>query len=109
MAISNTPTRFCAPTALTSTEATLYTAPTGSGLEAIIRNIQLCNTSGTDRQVTVAIGLVATAANCLLYNLVIPANDALALDVYIGMNTAETLRAICTLSGGVTISVMGIE
>lgn len=109
MAISNTPTRFCAPTALTGTEATLYTAPTGSGLEAVIRNIHVCNTQGEDRAVTMAIGSTGTAANLLLSGVVVPANDAVTFDVYIGMNTAETLRAFASLSGGLTVTVMGVE
>lgn len=109
MAISSTPTRLCAPTALTGSEATLYTAPTGSGLEAVIRNIHVCNTAEADRALTLAIGATGTAANQLYDGLVIPASDALDIDCYIGMNSAETLRAFSSSSGGLTITVMGLE
>lgn len=107
MAISSTPVRLCAPTALTGTEATLYTAPTGTGLEAVIRNIHIVNTAAADRTLRMSIGAYA-AGTALFTDLTVPANDAMSLDVYIGLNSAETLRASAP-SSGLTVTVMGVE
>ncbi len=107
MAVTSTPTLLLDVTALTGTDATVYTAPSGSGLTAIIRNIHVCNTSGTDRQLYMA-KTTYSAANAIFTGLVIPANDALSLDVYIGLSTAQVLRAYSSLAGGLTIMLMGV-
>lgn len=107
--ITNTATLLLDTTALTGSDATVYTAPTvtGGGLAAVIRNIHVCNTSGTDRQLYMA-KTTYGASTAIFTGLTIPANDALSLDVYIGLLTVQIVRAYATVGGGLTIMLMGV-
>lgn len=96
-------------TASTGTYATLYT--TGSGIQAVISTILICNTAGA--QATYRIGLDTTAgtpgaSEWLVYDAVVPANDTTALTLGICLDQNMFIR-VSSSANTVTFSAFVSE
>jgi hypothetical protein len=99
--------RLGGPTQLGATTTTIATA--SSGYNEIIKQIIITNTDTVDRTVTLAIGTAATAANRLLSNLPIGANDVIVWDTAIVLAAGETLQGLSDTASKVTVTVVGWE
>ena len=108
MAIGDrTESRLGGPIQLGTSTTTITTAATGYA--EIIKQIIITNTDTVDRTVTLAIGSAATAANCLLSNLPIGANDVIIWDTAIVLAAGETLQGLSDTASKVTVTVVGWE
>ena len=99
--------RLGGPIQLGTTTTTIATA--ASGYNEIIKQIIITNTDTIDRTVTLAIGSAATAANRLLSNLPIGANDVIVWDTAIVLAAGETLQGLSDSASKVTVTVVGWE
>ena len=99
--------RLGGPVQLGTTTTTIVTAATGYA--DIIKQIVICNTDTVDRTVTLAIGSAATAANRLMSNLPIGANDTIVFDTAIVLAAGETLQGLSDTASKVTVTVVGWE
>lgn len=99
--------RLGGPTQLGTTTTTIVTAATGYA--NILKQIIICNTDTVDRTVTLAIGTAATAANRLMSNLPIGANDTIIFDTAIFLAAGETLQGLSDTASKVTVTVVGWE
>ncbi len=99
--------RLGGPIQLGTSTTTIATAPTGYA--EIIKQIIITNTDTVDRTVTLAIGSAATAANRLLSNLPIGANDVIVWDTAIVLAAGETLQGLSDTAAKVTVTVVGWE
>ena len=99
--------RLGGPIQLSTTTTTIATAATGYA--EIIKQIIITNTDTIDRTVTLAIGSAATAANRLLSNLPIGANDVIIWDTAIVLAAGETLQGLSDTAAKVTVTVVGWE
>lgn len=97
--------RLGGPTQLGTTTTTIVTA--ASGHTYVLKQIVICNTDTVDRTVTLAIGSAATAANRLMSNLPIGANDTIVFDTAIVLAATETLQGLSDTASKVTVSVVG--
>lgn len=108
MAIGDrTESRLGGPTQLGTSTTTICTAATGYA--EIIKQIIICNTDTIDRTVTLAIGSAATAANRLMSNLPIGANDVMIWDTAIVLAAGETLQGLSDTASKVTVTAVGWE
>lgn len=99
--------RLGGPVQLGTTTTTICTAATGYA--EILKQIVICNTDTVDRTVTLAIGSAATAANRLMSNLPIGANDTIVFDTAIVLAAGETLQGLSDTASKVTVTVIGWE
>jgi hypothetical protein len=99
--------RLGGPVQLGTTTTTIVTAATGYA--DIIKQIVICNTDTVDRTVTLAIGTAATAANRLMSNLPIGANDTIVFDTAIVLAAGETLQGLSDTADKVTVTAIGWE
>jgi hypothetical protein len=99
--------RLGGPIQLGTSTTTIATAATGYA--EIIKQIIITNTDTVDRTVSLAIGSAATAANRLLSNLPIGANDVIVWDTAIVLAAGETLQGLSDTAAKVTITVVGWE
>lgn len=99
--------RLGGPVQLGTTTTTICTAATGYA--EIIKQIIICNTDTIDRTVTLAIGSAATAANRLMSNLPIGANDIMVFDTAIVLAAGETLQGLSDTASKVTVTAVGWE
>ena len=108
MAIGDrTESRLGGPVQLGTTTTTIVTA--AAGYADIVKQIVICNTDTVDRTVTLAIGSAATAANRLMSNLPIGANDTIVFDTAIVLAAGETLQGLSDTASKVTVTVVGWE
>lgn len=99
--------RLGGPIQLGTSTTTIVTAATGYA--EIIKQVIITNTDTVDRTVTLAIGSAATAANRLLSNLPIGANDVIVWDTAIVLAAGETLQGLSDSAAKVTVTVVGWE
>lgn len=99
--------RLGGPIQLGTTTTTICTVATGYA--EIIKQIIICNTDTIDRTVTLAIGSAATAANRLMSNLPIGANDIMVFDTAIVLAAGETLQGLSDTAAKVTVTAVGWE
>jgi hypothetical protein len=99
--------RLGGPVQLGTTTTVIATAATGYA--DIIKQVVICNTDTVDRTVTLAIGSAATAANRLMSNLPIGANDVMIWDTAIVLAAGETLQGLSDTAAMVTVSAFGWE
>jgi hypothetical protein len=96
-----------------NTSTTLYTAPNVSGGGAILRELLICNTNGTDGTFSaykVANGGSPSASNQICSSLAVKAGDTLALEFNTVLGQNETLRVINLTSGAeLTFTASGVE
>lgn len=99
--------RLGGPVQLGTTTTVICTAATG--FDEILKQIVICNTDTVDRTVTLAVGSAATAANRLMSNLPIGANDTVVFDTAIVLAAGETLEGLSDTGSKVTVTVVGWE
>lgn len=99
--------RLGGPIQLGTTTTTIASATTG--INDIIKQIIICNTDTVDRTVTLAIGSAATAANRLMSNLPIGANDTIVFDTAIVLAAGESLQGLSDTASKVTVTAIGWE
>ena len=108
MAIGDrTESRLGGPVQLGTTTTTIVTA--AAGYADIVKQIVICNTDTVDRTVTLAVGSAATAANRLMSNLPIGANDTIVFDTAIVLAAGETLQGLSDTAARVTVTAFGWE
>jgi hypothetical protein len=95
--------RLCGPVAGTGSEATLYTAPSTG---AVIRDLNVCNTTTTEQTFKLSIGADA-AGTRLCHDLPVPAGSVFQRTGNIVLGNAETLR--WTGPTTLTITASGVE
>jgi hypothetical protein len=97
--------RLGGPTQLGTSTTTLCTVT--SGHTYVVKQIIISNTDTVDRNVTLAIGSAATAANQIMSALPIGANDLMVWDTALVLNTTETLQGLSDTASKVTVTVVG--
>ena len=102
-------TRLIGPSVLSNSETGLGTAVVPASREHIIKQVILCNTSGTDRLVYLGIGGAATggATSRFLSALPIAAYDTVVLDTALVLVATERLWGYADASSAVNIIVTG--
>ena len=99
--------RLGGPVQLGTTTTVIATA--ASGYADIIKQVVICNTDTVDRTITLAIGTAATAANRLMSNLPIGANDVMIWDTAIVLAAGETLQGLSDTAAKITVTAVGWE
>lgn len=100
-------TRVYGPAQPGATDTTLYTV--AADFTLILRNIHVCNTTASDATLSLAInGTAATAANCLLSAIVIPAYGTYDWSGFLVINEAETLNALQGTASALTVTISGV-
>ena len=97
--------RLVGPVALTTSNATVGSAVAASRVW-VIKQITLCNTSGNEALVYLAIGTAATASNRFMSATPIANSDVMVLDTGIVMTAGEQLYGYADRAG-VNIIVNG--
>lgn len=93
--------QLLAPTAASTGDATLFT--TAAATVTIIRTIVIANTDSTARTVSIAFGgTAATAANCIVSGLSVPANTTTIL---YGPFTLPASTAVHALASAVAVTL----
>jgi hypothetical protein len=103
-----TPTKF-GQAAITTSVVTLYTVP--SGTRALLKEFSIANTTGAAINVRVFLvpsGGTAGTANAFLYDVPVPANNALQYNGIEVLNVGDTIQ-IQAASTGLTIIASGGE
>ena len=102
-----TESRLGGPTQLATTTITICTAA-ASRVE-VLKQIIITNTDTVDRTVSLAIGNAAVAANRLMSQLPIGANDIMVFDTAIVLTAGETLQGLSDANSVVNVTVIGWE
>jgi hypothetical protein len=103
--MTDTATRIYGPAALTDSNASLVTI-TGT---AIVKSIHIANTSAADATVSLAVnGTAATAANCFLKGLTIPAYGEYDWEGFLVLANGETLQGLAGTTAVLAIIVSGV-
>lgn len=90
--------------------STLYTVPASTS--TIIKNIFLCNTTGTDANVTlyfVPSGGTAGNTNKVISSYTVSANDSVVIDLSSVLETGDTVQGVQGTSGAITAYISGVE
>lgn len=90
--------RLVGPVAFTTSNATIG-ASVASGYVWVIKQVTLCNTSGTEGLVYLSIGTAATASNRFFSALPVAASDTLVFDTGIVMTAGEQLYGYADRTG----------
>jgi hypothetical protein len=85
-----------------TTSATLYTVPTST--TTIVKNIVLCNTTGTAANVTLTVG-GQTIINAYPVN----ANDTVTMDLSLVMSSADTITGLQATASAISVYISGVE
>jgi len=102
-----TEARLGGPTQLGTTTTTICTV-SASRVE-VLKQIIICNTDTVDRTFSLAIGTAATAANRIISQLPIGANDIMVLDTALVLTASETLQGLADAASVVNVTVIGWE
>ena len=102
-----TEARLGGPTQLGTTTTTICTV-SASRVE-VLKQIIICNTDTVDRTFSLAIGTAATAANRIISQLPIGANDIMVLDTALVLTATETLQGLADAANVVNVTVIGWE
>lgn len=102
-----TETRLGGPTQLGTTTTTIATV--ASNRVEVIKQIIITNTDTVDRTFSLAIGTAATAANRIISQLPIGANDIMVFDTALVLVAAETLQGLADVADVVNVTVIGWE
>lgn len=91
-------------------DGVIYTVSSNTGSYAIVRNINLCNTSNTDTTLSMHLITTGSAAsnNKIISNIKVPANDVVVSDATYVMNASHVLH-VTQPTSNVTIAVSGVE
>jgi hypothetical protein len=99
--------RLGGPTQLNTNTTTIATVAT-SRVE-VLKQIIITNTDTVDRTVSLAIGNAAVAANRLMSQLPIGANDIMVFDTALVLTAGETLQGLADANSVVNVTVIGWE
>lgn len=102
-----TESRLGGPTQLGTTTTTIATV--ASSRVEVIKQIIVTNTDTVDRTFSLAIGTAATAANRIISQLPIGANDIIVFDTALVLTAAETLQGLADVASVVNVTVIGWE
>lgn len=102
-----TEARLGGPTQLGTTTTTIATVA-ASRVE-VMKQIIITNTDTVDRTFSLAIGTAATAANRIISQLPIGANDIMVLDTALVLTAGETLQGLADAASVVNVTVIGWE
>ena len=102
-----TESRLGGPTQLGTTTTTICTV-SASRVE-VLKQIIITNTDTVDRTFSLAIGTAATAANRIISQLPIGANDIMVLDTALVLTASETLQGLADAASVVNVTVIGWE
>ena len=94
-----------AATQLGTTTTVISTVP--AGYQYIVKQIIVCNTDGSERVFSLAIGSAATLANRFMSNLPIAFFDTIVHDTGIVLNAGETLQGLSDTAAKVNVTVVG--
>lgn len=100
--------RLVGPVALTAANAAVGIAVPASR-QWTVKQIILCNTSGTERLVYMAVGTAATASNRFVSALPIAAGDTVVLDTALVLNATEQFFGYSDSASVVAVTVVGWE
>lgn len=104
--MANTLKRLVGPIILTGAAVTYYTTP--GSTTTVIRDIQICNETGTAATFTLSIG--ADGAGKRLYKeFSIPANGFHSSQRQIVLAAAETLQAYSGTASALSLTISGVE
>jgi hypothetical protein len=105
--MADTASRVYGPAQPGTTNGTLYTVP--GATTATLRNIHIANTTASAATISLAInGTAATAANCFLSGLSIPANGSYDWSGFLVLATTDTLQGLQGTTGALTVTVSAI-
>ena len=102
-----TEARLGGPTQLGTTTTTIATV-SASRVE-VLKQIIVTNTDTVDRTFSLAIGTAATAANRIISQLPIGANDIIVFDTALVLTAGETLQGLADVASVVNVTVVGWE
>ena len=102
-----TEARLGGPTQLGTTTTTIATV-SASRVE-VLKQIIITNTDTVDRTFSLAIGTAATAANRIISQLPIGANDIIVFDTALVLTAGETLQGLADAASVVNVTVIGWE
>lgn len=94
------------PTQLTNSAVTQYTVPSATTFH--LRDIEVANTTGSDRTVTLSIGADA-AGTRLLPGLTVKANGLLQWQGYVALAATEIIQAYADSGSALTLTISGVE
>jgi len=99
--------RIIGPTTIASTNnSTLYTS---TAVTTDVKSIIISNTTALDAWISMAInGTAATAANCFVYQHVIPAAGVWTWDGFLWMASGDTFQAQMQTASALQITASGI-
>ena len=100
--------KFFGPTTLGASSAALGSA-VASGYEQVVKQIVICNTSGIDALVYLAIGSAATAGNRFISALPIAANDLMVFDTGIVLSAGDQFYGYSDYASAVNVMAVGWE
>lgn len=84
----------------------------GSVNQAIVKNIILCNTTGTDA--VIHLHIVPTSgspstSNKVLSSYVVKANESIILDLSATLERGDSIQSLQTTNGAITLFISGVE
>jgi hypothetical protein len=97
-------------TELTTSAATLYTAPAST--TALVKQIVIANVSGLDARATLHIvpsGGSVAAENKIFGEVLIPANTTQLIDGSMIVPTGATIRGLANIADAINVHVSGVE
>ncbi len=99
--------RMYGPAQPGTANATLYTAPATG---AVIRHIQVMNTTASAATISLAInGTAATAANCVYFTFSVPAGGYEEKSCFIPLGNADTIQGLQGTASALTVTIGGVE
>jgi len=99
--------RLGGPTQLGTTTTTITTV--AASRVNVLKQIIITNVDTVDRTFSLAIGTAATAANRIISQLPIGANDIMVLDTALVLTAGETLQGLADAASIVNVTVIGWE
>lgn len=94
------------------TAANLYTASGTAGTATICSSINICNTSSTTQQYSIAVNTASatfTAGEYIAYQAQIPANETFNLSIGVCLDPSARYLNVSSSSTGVVFSAFGVE
>ena len=100
-------TRFFGPSTLGASSAGLGTTAVPSGQTWIIKQMTICNTSGTDRLVYMGVGTTETPANRFFSARPIAAFDTIIWDTGLVLTAGERIWGYSDSGSAVSVMALG--
>lgn len=91
----------------TTADAVLYTVPAVTA--ATISSVVICNTTASAATFRLALGVTTTAANCLYFDVSIPAYNTFVTTIGMTLEAARTLNIKTGTANALTFTAFGVE